>query len=776
MTNAFSYSRGVSKFDNCPEQLDAATFADFRDAILSDRSTAKGQAYVCGPCLPAPDDAQHRKTKRKGTGSPVVGQPYRSAATAGTRRFAGLDVDTIPNAAAMQAMCEYMKSLSAFGYTTWSHAPDAPRMRWMVELDREVSRAECVDVTAALRRRMVAALGFDGFDKSLDRPEQPIYTPGMGAEVFVCEGEPLSVAAMLAETAPKSGEIIPSPHRAQGHGADANNDQVIQRATADPSTGHAFAALWAGDGSNYASPSEADIALMGMLWNASGTADQCLRMFEGCSLYRPDKARKSRGYYEKTLAKVMQTPARVTKVELDAADPCTDKANAIRIRDHLGADLHFVTGIGWALWNGTRWDTRGLPALGYVTQHLDHIVRAEAVALAKHEQMTGTPKEFQRAGNLFKFAKHSGDLMGIRRAMSLAEPMLAVAADALDKDPWMLGCNNGTVDLRTGELRAPDRGDLITKSTRLDYDPGATAPTWDAFLARIFRGNPEIIPFLQRLAGFWLTGLTDPQLLVVLYGTGNNGKTTMVKTLAAAMGDYAGPASPDLLMVKHGGEHPTGMADLQALRFVYAAESGEGGRLNEERVKALTGSDTIKARKMHQNFYSFEPTHKLALLTNHKPLIRGRDEGIWRRVKLVPHMERIPDDEVDPTLVTRLAAECPGIFRWMVDGARQFHEAGGRLELPEVVKAATQDYRSESDVLGMFVEEEGAVDATATIGSAELYAVYEAWCDDNGERPMSKRTLGLRLQEMGFTPAKDRRGTRLWRGLRLAGREGAKYR
>lgn len=775
MNDAVIYSRGASKFDNCPEQQDAASFVDFRDAVLSDRSTSKGQAYVCGPCLPAPDDDHHRKTKRNGTGSPVVGQPYRSAATAGARRFVALDVDNIPTAAAMQAMSDWMQSLSAFGYTTWSHAPDAPRMRWIVELDREASREECVAVTTTLRRRMVAALGFDGFDKSLDRPEQPIYTPGTTAEVFVCDGLPLRVGDLLRDATAKAGELLPRLP-AQTTALRDNDDQVIENASADPGTGESFAELWAGDASEYASPSEADIALMGMLWNASGDANQCLRMFETSPLYRPEKARKSRGYYEKTLAKVMQSPARVTRVELDAADPCTDKANAIRIRDHLGNDLLYVTGMGWALWNGTRWDTRGLPAQGYVTQHLDHIVRADAVRLAKHEQMQATPKEFQRAGHLFKFAKHAGDLMGIRRAMALAEPMLAVSANELDKDPWMLGCNNGTIDLRTGQLRPPDRDQLITKSTRVDYDPGATCPTWDAFLQRIFRGRPEILPFLQRLAGFWLTGLTDPQYLVVLYGTGSNGKTTMVKTLAAAMGDYAGPASPDLLMAKHGSEHPTGMADLQGLRFVYAVESGEGGRLNEERVKALTGSDTIKARRMREDFFSFEPSHKLAMLTNHKPLIRGRDEGIWRRVKLVPYLERITGNEVDPSLVTRLAAEYPGILRWMVEGARMFHEDGGRLTPPESVDDATNAYRTESDVLGAFVSEECLLDEKASALTSELYLVYTSWCDDNGERPMSKKALGLRLQEMGFDRGQDRRGARMWKGLRLAGRETAKFR
>jgi putative DNA primase/helicase len=334
---------------------------------------------------------------------------------------------------------------------------------------------------------------------------------------------------------------------------------------------------------------------------------------------------------------------------------------------------------------------------------------------------------------------------------------------------------NGVIDLRTGTLRAPDPQQLITKSTGVAYDAAAPAPTWDAFLARIFRSHPELPAFVQRLAGLWLTGLTDPPFLAVLYGVGANGKSTMVNAIGHAMGDYASAAPPGLLMAKYGQTHPTELASLQGQRFVVAAESREGGRLDEERIKALTGSDPITARRMREDFYTFLPTHKLALMTNHKPVVRGMDEGIWRRLLLIPFDEVIPEAERDPTLTGRLRDEAPGILRWMVEGARQLHEKNGRLELPEAVKAATREYRTESDVIGEFLSETCDEVPNGEIASSALYALYTQWCEDNGERAITQKALAMRLKDRGFVTDKDKRSNRVWRGMR--GRTpGAKFR
>jgi putative DNA primase/helicase len=295
------------------------------------------------------------------------------------------------------------------------------------------------------------------------------------------------------------------------------------------------------------------------------------------------------------------------------------------------------------------------------------------------------------------------------------------------------------------------------------------------FLERIFRQHPELPAFMQRLAGFWLTGLTDPPYLSVLYGIGANGKSTFASALSHAMGEYAGGAPPGLLMARYGERHPTELAFLQGMRLVVSAESGEGGRLDEERIKALTGSDPITARRMREDFYTFIPTHSFALMTNHKPIVRGVDEGIWRRLLLIPFAEVIPVEERDLLLSEKLRTEASGILAWAVQGARQFFVDGG-LALPTVITDATAVYRTESDILGAFLAEECVIEATASVLSSALYLAYENWCTDSGERALPKRTLGLRLQERGFVPGKDRKSQRLWKGLRLLDASAAKHR
>lgn len=600
---------------------------------------------------------------------------------------------------------------------------------------------------------------------------------------MICTGDVIHarpVAKRQAQVDALTARIAPAPAPVAtlapvATAAELPDEEVMARIVASCAAAAELAACddWASLG--YDSHSTADLAFMNHVAMFAANDEQAIRVFRQSPLGQRDKAQRD-DYMRATLAKARDAQ----RFGSDGpASLFSDTANAGRIVHHMGGYLLYVPGLGWHVWDGARWRLDALEARRHAGR-LGQIVMGEVAALmAKAAKITDrdrADRERELAEKLLKFAGQAENVAKIDAAMKAAEPLLRADADKLDADPWALGCTNGVLDLRTGTLRAPDPQQLITKSTGVAYDAAAVAPAWDAFLARIFRSRPELPAFLQRLAGLWLTGLTDPPFLAVLYGVGANGKSTMVSAISHAMGDYASAAPPGLLMAKYGQTHPTELAFLQGQRFVVAAESREGGRLDEERIKALTGSDPITARRMHQDFYTFLPTHKLGLMTNHKPMVRGIDEGIWRRLLLIPFDEVIPEAERDPTLTGRLRAEAPGILRWMVEGARQLHELGARLEVPDAVKVATREYRTESDVLGLFIADEFVVDAAGEVVSAELYGIYKAWCEDNGERPLPKRTLGLRLQELGFAPAKDRRGNRLWRGLRLAGRDGAKYR
>jgi putative DNA primase/helicase len=324
----------------------------------------------------------------------------------------------------------------------------------------------------------------------------------------------------------------------------------------------------------------------------------------------------------------------------------------------------------------------------------------------------------------------------------------------LDAGPWRLNVQNGTLDLRSGALHPHDRADLITRLAAVDYDPDAPAPAWHAFLERILGGDPELIAFVQRALGYALTGDTREQVLFILHGSGANGKSTLLEAVGGVMGDYALVTMVDTLMVRYGSTVPNDVARLRGARLVVAVEPEEGQRLAEGRVKQLTGGDRIAARFLRQEFFEFRPEFKLFLATNHKPDVRGTDDAIWRRVRMVPFAVRIPEAEQDKTLRDKLAAEAAGILAWLVRGCLDWQRDG--LGLAPAVRAATAGYRAEMDRLAGFLEECCILRPDAQVTVKALYEAHVAWCTANGEPPLAKRTLCLRLRERGL---EVRRGT-----------------
>jgi putative DNA primase/helicase len=277
--------------------------------------------------------------------------------------------------------------------------------------------------------------------------------------------------------------------------------------------------------------------------------------------------------------------------------------------------------------------------------------------------------------------------------------------------------------------------------------------------------------FVQRAAGYSLTGDTSEQVLFICYGGGANGKTTYQEAKAAALGDYAMRAPTEMLLAKRPGGIPNDVARLKGSRFVAASETEDGRRLAESMVKDLTGQDTITARFMRGEFFDFAPTHKLWLSTNHKPTIVGTDTAIWRRIRLIPWTVTIPPAEQDKRLLARLRRdELPGILAWMVRGCLAWQREG--LHDPDEVLRATSDYRREMDVLAGFLSDCCEEDPNHWDYARDLYASYKRWCDENGERAEAQRKFGGRLGERGFS--RDRggsRGAHIWRGVRLTEEE-----
>jgi P4 family phage/plasmid primase-like protien len=436
---------------------------------------------------------------------------------------------------------------------------------------------------------------------------------------------------------------------------------------------------------------------------------------------------------------------------------CTDSGNAERLADRHGANLRYCyPWLRWLVYDGTRWrvDDRGA------------VVRlAKDTARSIFEEAKEAPDD-ETAKRLGKWATSSLSENKLRAMISLAqsEPGVPVLPEEMDASRELLNVLNGTIDLRTGEIREHRREDLITKLAPVEYDPGAEAPTWAATLERVLPSE-EVRRFFKKVCGYALTGDVSEQMLPVLYGTGANGKSTVLNALLAVLGDYGMQAAPDLLVAKKGA-HPTELADLFGMRFVASIEVEDGSRLAESLVKQLTGGDRIKARRMRQDFWEFEPTHKVFMSCNHKPQVRGSDNAIWRRIRLVPFTETIPPAEQDKHLPDKLREERAGILAWAVEGCREWRREG--LQAPEEVRQATGAYRAEMDVLGAFLRECCRKGPDENTGTQDLYKAYRFWCEDGGERPEGKRKFSSRLKERGFESRRSgANGSYEWQGVEL---------
>lgn len=369
---------------------------------------------------------------------------------------------------------------------------------------------------------------------------------------------------------------------------------------------------------------------------------------------------------------------------------------------------------------------------------------------------------------LSRWAAKSETRAQIQNMISLAEsePGIPVTPDQLDADPWLFNVKNGTLDLRTGGLLQPhDPEDLATKLSDIEWDAHARCPLWDAFLEKVLP-DPEVRSFLQRYIGYSLTGDVREQFLLLFIGLGSNGKSVLMRLLAALLGDYARQADFEAFLTRDGDGPRNDLAALRGARLVPASEIDAGRRLSEVVVKTLTGGDPITCRHLYGEFFTYTPTFKILLSANHKPIIRGTDLAIWRRIRLVPFEVTIPPAEQDRELATKLLGELPGILAWAVRGCLDWQAHG--LTAPPAVIAATAGYRADMDVLGSFLDERCELDPLARTPAGDLYASYCAWCSGVGEHPLAQRNFGLRLGDRGLVVGRSGKA-RFWKGVRLIG-------
>jgi putative DNA primase/helicase len=320
-----------------------------------------------------------------------------------------------------------------------------------------------------------------------------------------------------------------------------------------------------------------------------------------------------------------------------------------------------------------------------------------------------------------------------------------------------------TVDLRTGAVRAPQLDDYCTKSTRVR--PGGDCPRWHQFLDEITAGDVELQAYLRRMAGYCLTGITTEHALFFCHGTGANGKSVFINTLAGIWGDYAVVAPMETFVASKNEHHPTDLAMLRGARLVIASETEAGRRWAESKIKSLTGGDRIAARFMRQDFFEFTPQFKLLIAGNHKPGLRGVDEAIRRRLHLIPFNVTIPAEQRDPQLFDRLKSEWGGILQWAIDGCLEWQQIG--LAPPAAVRDATAAYLAAEDAIANWIDDRCERDPHGKCKRSALFENWKGWALSAGEPPGRQREFFETLESRGFKPSRGHGGYRLFLGLAL---------
>jgi putative DNA primase/helicase len=440
----------------------------------------------------------------------------------------------------------------------------------------------------------------------------------------------------------------------------------------------------------------------------------------------------------------------------------SDLGNARRLAAAHGRDLRYCfKNKKWYCWTGTHW------AMDFSGE----AERRAKLAVAGIYEEASQEKDPDRRKALAQFALRSENqqrLLGLLR-LAQSEPGIPVLPQELDANAWLLNCANGTLDLSTGDLREHRREDLITCLAPVAYEPEAECEAWEKFIYQIHRHNVNVVLFMQQALGYALTGSTREQCLFIFWGSGANGKSTLLNMVREVMGDYARHTPTETLLAKtRGGEIPTDVARLDGPRLVTASEVDRGRRLAESLVKELTGRDTVSARFLYGEYFDFVPQFKLFLSTNNKPVIRGVDDAIWRRIMFVQFPVQIPEAERDRDLPDKLRLEAPGILAWMVRGCQDWLQYG--LTVPEEVLGATEAYRAEMDVLAGFLKDCCVTGAEYEASAKELYEAYIEWAESGGvpeKQRLKHRSFGIMLGERGFQPARGGGGRRLWRGLGL---------
>lgn len=516
---------------------------------------------------------------------------------------------------------------------------------------------------------------------------------------------------------------------------------------------------------HYTSQSEADIAMANILafWCAKDYS-QMDSIFRQSGLYRDkwDEKRKNSTYGEQTLFKAINetsniyTPKQEKEPLKYALDHIFEKSkdkpkeypprswddtgNADRFIDRYG-NLYRFSYINnkFYIYDGTKWtlDDRGL-----IRKLIDEMIESmkhEKIIVSEDVEEEEAQKEFQ------KFLKKTRGTQAKKNITNELMHRKPITPDQFDVDDMLLNVANGYVDLTSRELFPHNRDKMFSQIANTDYSEKMQPSVWIDFLNDIFDGNEEVIRYIQKALGYSLTGSTREQIMFILHGKGRNGKSIFVETISEILGDYSNNMQAKSLMVQKNDNVNTDIARLSKARFVTSSEPNEGFRFDEGLIKQLTGGDKVTARFLYAEEFEYQPKFKIWVSTNHKPIIRGTDDGIWRRLILIPFEVQIPEEKVDKDLKYKLLREAPAILNWMTEGAYMWMQEG--LKMPDKLKEASQAYRTEMDVVEQFIEDECIKEDGARVKASMLYSAYKDWANENGVYKMDNNKFGKKMLE-----------------------------
>ncbi len=555
----------------------------------------------------------------------------------------------------------------------------------------------------------------------------------------------------------------PKPNR-QNITVNLNSVDDIVRAACSAKNGSLFKALYSGDFSAYSSQSEADMAFCNMLAFWCGCdAEKMDAIFRQSGLMRDKWDRKQSGTtygvitLQKAISGCSQTynPKKQNDYSISIGNgkviqtvdeekmrayTFDDMGNAERFVDLFGENVRYCyTEKKWYFYNSMRWSVDNLGIILRMADKCVEAMKAEAKLYLQADEESG--------GDMVKaFEKHmksSRSNKSKKAMLNEIEHHLPILPIQMDRYKMALNTPSGIINLKNGDVKAHNPEYYFTKITSVDCAEAADCPRWLAFLDDIFAGDKDLIRYIQKAVGYSLTGSTAEQCAFFLYGTGRNGKSTFIDVIRDVFGDYAANIQPETIMVKSSQSNAinSDIARLKGARLVTSVEPNEGVRLNEGLLKQLTGDDTVTARKLYSEEFEFKPEFKLWMATNHKPIIRGTDTGIWRRIHMIPFNVQIPEDKVDKNLTHKLKAEMAGIFKWCIDGCLMWQREG--LQMPAAVLKSVREYRREMDVISAFIEDKCTLEGT--VQASMLYAAYASWADSNNEYCMSNTKFSTEL-------------------------------